>query len=110
MKSLEQLTRKGLSVIVAPEGTRSPTGELGPFKKGAFRLAMATGLPIVPIVVGNAEVLGDPDTTAIRPGRVAVAILNPIRVDDWTLDDLDKRIDGVRQLYLDTLDGWPGPG
>jgi len=110
MKSLEQLTRKGLSVIVAPEGTRSPTGELGPFKKGAFRLAMATGLPIVPIVVGNAEVLGDPDTTAIRPGRVAVAILNPVRVDDWTLDDLDKRIDGVRQLYLDTLDGWPGPG
>jgi putative phosphoserine phosphatase/1-acylglycerol-3-phosphate O-acyltransferase len=71
---------------------------------------MATGLPIVPIVVGNAEVLGDPDTTAIRPGRVAVAILNPVRVDDWTLDDLDKRIDGVRQLYLDTLDGWPGPG
>jgi putative phosphoserine phosphatase/1-acylglycerol-3-phosphate O-acyltransferase len=107
MKSLEQLAASGLSVIVAPEGQRSLTGELGEFKKGAFRLAMAAKIPLIPIVIRNADVLGARDTTAIRPGKVEVAVLQPVSVEDWTLDDLEKRIDGVRQLYVDTLADWP---
>ena len=66
---MEVLVRKGLSVIIAPEGTRSADGELGPFKKGAFRIAMATGLPIVPIVVRNAEMIGDRGCTRDAAGH-----------------------------------------
>ena len=54
-------------------------GKLGPFKKGAFRMAMATGLPIIPIVIRNAEVIGDRDATIMRPGTVDVAVLHRSR-------------------------------
>jgi putative phosphoserine phosphatase/1-acylglycerol-3-phosphate O-acyltransferase len=49
LKDMEVLVLKGLSVLIAPEGRRSPDGKLGAFKKGAFRIAIATGLPIIPV-------------------------------------------------------------
>ncbi len=107
LKPLEDLARKGLSVMVAPEGTRTDTRQVGPFKKGAFRIAMAAGLPIVPIVVRNAETIAGRDSNSIHPGTVDVTILPPISVADWTLDDLEDRIAEVRQIYLDTLADWP---
>ena len=107
LKPLEDLGRKGLSIMVAPEGTRLDTREVGPFKKGAFRIAMAAGLPIVPIVYRNAEVIAGRDANFINPGTVDVTVLPPIPTDDWTLDDLPERIAGVRQLYLDALADWP---
>src|SRR5262249_25621169 len=48
-----QKLRDGISLVIAPEGTRSPTPALGPFKKGAFHVAMEAGVPIVPIVIRN---------------------------------------------------------
>jgi len=68
---------------------------------------MAAGLPIVPIVYRNAEVIAGRDANVLNPGTVDVAVLPPIPTDDWTLDDLQDRIAGVRQLYLDTLADWP---
>ena len=107
LKPLEDLGRKGLSIMVAPEGTRLDTREVGPFKKGAFRIAMAAGLPIVPIVYRNAEVIAGADANFINPGTVDVAVLPAIPTDDWTLEDLEERMAEVRQLYLDTLADWP---
>lgn len=107
LRAVEDLARKGLSVIIAPEGTRSKDGKLAPFKKGGFRIAMATGLPIVPIVIRNSEVLGDPGSKMIGSGRVEVVVADPVNVEDWTLEDLDKRIGEVRSVYVDTLAAWP---
>jgi putative phosphoserine phosphatase/1-acylglycerol-3-phosphate O-acyltransferase len=109
LRPVEELARKGLSVLVAPEGTRSEDGSLGTFKKGGFRVAMATGLPIVPIVIRNAEVLGDSSSKMMGSGRVEVAVLPPVPVDDWTHQELPKRIDEIRTAYLDTLADWPAP-
>ena len=86
LQSSEDLARKGLSVLIAPEGTRTEAKEVGPFKKGAFRIAMAAGLPVVPIVIRNAESLGGRNGIAMHPGVIDVAVLEPISVDDWTLD------------------------
>ena len=108
LKPLEELARKGLSVLVAPEGTRLDTRQVGPFKKGAFRIAMASGLPIVPIVVRNAEVIAGHDSSMLNPGTVDVTILPPIPVTDWKLEDLDQHIADVRDIYLQTLADWPG--
>lgn len=107
LKPIEELAAKGLSVIVAPEGTRLDTNEVGPFKKGAFRIAMSAGIPIVPVVLRNAEILGGPNAIGINPGKVDVAVLPPIPTDDWTLEDLDSNIAAIRQLYIDTLTNWP---
>jgi len=104
---IEELARKGISIMVAPEGTRLDTTEVGQFKKGAFRMAMAAGIPIVPIVIRNAELVAARDAAAVNPGTVDMAVLPPISVADWTLDDLEPRIEGVRQLFIDTLRNWP---
>ena len=107
LKKVEDLARKGLSILIAPEGTRLDTTEVGPFKKGPFRIAMSAGIPIVPIVIRNAEVIAARDSSTFNPGTVDVVVYPPIPVDDWTQDNLNERIAEVRQLYLDTLEDWP---
>ena len=116
LKPLEEAARKGLSIVVAPEGTRLDTAEatgptgLGPFKKGAFRIAMATGLPIVPIVIRNADTVAGRNSTTLNPGIVDVAVLPPVSVEDWTPGNLRERIEQIRAQYLATLADWPAGG
>ena len=107
LKPIEELARKGISICLAPEGNRVDTELVGEFKKGAFRMAMAAGIPIVPIVFRNAEMIAARDAAVMSPGTVDAAVLAPISVDDWTLDNLSERIEGLRQLYIDTLTNWP---
>ncbi|ABL05872.1 HAD-IB family hydrolase [Mycobacterium ulcerans] len=107
LHTVEERAKNGLSIVIAPEGTRLDTTEVGPFKKGPFRIAMAAGIPIVPIVIRNAEIVASRNSTTINPGTVDIAVFPPIPVDDWTLDTLPDRIAEVRQLYLDTLKDWP---
>jgi putative phosphoserine phosphatase / 1-acylglycerol-3-phosphate O-acyltransferase len=107
LHEVEERAKKGLSVVMAPEGTRLDTTSVGPFKKGAFRIAMTVGIPIVPIVIRNAEMVAARDSMTMNPGTVDVAVFPPISVKDWTLDTLSDRIAEVRQLYVDTLADWP---
>jgi len=107
LHTVEDRARNGLSIVIAPEGTRLDTTEVGPFKKGPFRIAMAAGIPIVPIVIRNAEIIASRNSTTLNPGTVDVAVFPPIPIDDWTLETLPERIAEVRQLYLDTLADWP---
>jgi putative phosphoserine phosphatase / 1-acylglycerol-3-phosphate O-acyltransferase len=100
--------KQGYSVCIAPEGHRSPGRTVQTFKKGAFRVAMAAHAPIVPVVIRNAGDLMPRRSMLIRPGTVDVCVLPPISVEGWTHDDLDERIEGVRQLFTGTLENWPG--
>src|SRR5258707_476582 len=103
LKKVEELARKGLSILIAPEGTRLDTTEVGPFKKGPFRIAMSAGIPIVPIVIRNAEVIAARNSTTMNPGTVDVAVFPPISVSDWTLDTLPDRIAEIRQQFVYTV-------
>lgn len=96
--------RSGLSIAIAPEGTRSATTRVGRFKKGAFHLAMQAGVPIVPIVFRNALDALPKHAVVIRPARVECVVHPPIPTREWTKENLDARIESVRQLYLDTLE------
>ena len=99
--------KMGTSVVMAPEGTRSLTPRLGPFKKGGFHLAAQAGVPIVPIVIRNAgEIMWRGAKTA-KSGTIQVVVHPPIPTEGWTTDDIDGAVHDVRQLYLDTLDDWP---
>ena len=90
LHTVEERAKNGLSIVIAPEGTRIDTTEVGPFKKGPFRMAMAAGIPIVPIVIRNAEIVASRNSTTINPGTVDVAVFPPIPVDDWTVDTLPR--------------------
>jgi putative phosphoserine phosphatase / 1-acylglycerol-3-phosphate O-acyltransferase len=95
--------REGLSVVIAPEGTRSATKKLGKFKKGAFHMAMAAGVPIVPVVLKNALDALPRHGMVIRPATVDVVVLPPIPTADWKREDLDDHIAEVEALYTETL-------
>ncbi|WP_307828317.1 HAD-IB family hydrolase [Antrihabitans sp. YC2-6] len=97
----------GLSIVISPEGTRSLTPTLGPFKKGAFHIAIQAGVPLIPIVIRNAGEMLWRNGTALRSGTVDVAVLDPIDVTGWDPDDLNENVDTVRQLFVDTLANWP---
>lgn len=110
LKPAVEKLKKGLSLCIAPEGTRSWTPKLGKFKKGPFHLAMQAGVPIVPVVFRNTgEIMGRNDQT-MRSGLLQVAVLWPIDVSGWKVEEMDARIAEVRQRYVDTLENWPSGG
>jgi len=112
-KALEpavQKLRDGISLVIAPEGTRSATPALGPFKKGAFHVAMQAGVPIVPIVIRNSGELMWRGAATIHAGTVQIAVLPPVATDGWDAADLDEHIHEVRGQYLATLANWPAHG
>ena len=109
LKPATKLLGEGISMLVAPEGTRATAGSVTSFKKGAFRMAMEARVPIVPIIIRNADDLGARNSQFMRPGKVDVLVLPPVSVDDWTLRDLDERIESVRRLFVEALADWPGP-
>jgi HAD superfamily hydrolase (TIGR01490 family) len=105
-----QRLRDGISLVIAPEGTRSATPALGPFKKGAFHVAMQARVPIVPIVIRNSGELMWRGATTIHAGTVQVAVLPPIATGGWDVAGLDERVREVRGQYLATLANWPAHG
>lgn len=107
LKPVEDAVAKGLSLLISPEGTRSATRELAPFKKGPFRIAMAAKVPVVPIVFRNADEVAPRNATFMRPGRIDAVVLPPVSTARWTVQNLPDRMDAVRQSFLDTLADWP---
>jgi putative phosphoserine phosphatase/1-acylglycerol-3-phosphate O-acyltransferase len=95
--------RHGLSIVIAPEGTRSTTPRLGRFKKGAFHLAMAAKAPIVPIVFRNALDVLPKHGLILRPATVEVVVHPPVSTARWRKRDLDRNIESVRRLFEATL-------
>jgi putative phosphoserine phosphatase / 1-acylglycerol-3-phosphate O-acyltransferase len=100
---------QGVSVIIAPEGTRSIGPQPGAFKKGAFFMARAAGVPVVPIVMRNCGELMWRNGKALKGGTVQVVVHPPIFCD-WTDAEFDERVRDVRRLFVDTLENWPEPG
>ena len=95
----ERLLREGYSTMVAPEGSRSPSGELLPFKKGPFHLALASRLPIVPVVIMGGHALLYEECWSAAPGTIRVRVLPPISTADWTSESLDEHVAEVRAAY-----------
>ncbi|MDB5987881.1 MAG: HAD-superfamily subfamily hydrolase [Nevskia sp.] len=100
--------KAGLCLCIAPEGTRSCSPRIGLFKKGAFHIARQAGVPVVPVVIRNAAEMMSRNGQSFRPGKVQVAVLPPIDVQGWKLSEMDEKVAEVRQLFVDTLDRWPG--
>src|SRR5207237_7625303 len=93
--------RSGISLAMAPEGTRSATPTLGPFKKGAFHIAVQAQVPVVPVVIRNAGEIMWRASLVARPGTVDVVVLPPVPTVGLGPDDVDDLGDRVRRQFLD---------
>lgn len=99
--------QEGLSVVIAPEGTRSITSRVGPFKKGPFHMAIQGGVPVVPIVLRNTGELLWRGSKTIRSGQVDALVLPPVDVSTWDPKDMTADVNAVRQSFVDALADWP---
>ncbi|WVQ74038.1 hypothetical protein IAR50_003619 [Cryptococcus sp. DSM 104548] len=100
----EAMKKKGVSLWVFPEGTRtsSPESNLLPFKKGAFHLAVQAQVPIVPVVCENYYRLFD-GKTRFEPGVLKVRVLAPIPTIGLTVEDVTSVAESTREAMLQAL-------
>ncbi|MEX2582481.1 MAG: lysophospholipid acyltransferase family protein [Gemmatimonadota bacterium] len=90
--------RKNVSVMIFPEGTRSKTPELLPFKDGAFRLAIELGVPILPMAVAGTRTAMKKGSLLFGKARAQVRVLEPIPTEGMTIADVPEVRDRVRTL------------
>jgi 1-acyl-sn-glycerol-3-phosphate acyltransferase len=97
--------REGNSFLIFPEGTRSRTGELLPFKKGGFIMALQGRAPVVPVAIVGARDAMHKGSLVIRPVRITVRFGQPIETAALTIDDRDALIARARGAVADLLQG-----
>ncbi|MBK7582106.1 MAG: 1-acyl-sn-glycerol-3-phosphate acyltransferase [Myxococcales bacterium] len=102
-KSAKFIRDNGLHLCILPEGTRSRTGRLQPFKKGIVHMALETRLPIVPMVTTGLENVWTRSTLLLRPNPVKIVFLPPISTEDWSEDRIDEHIQALRAPFLRAL-------
>lgn len=103
----EALRQRGVSVVFAPEGTRSSDGELLPFKKGAFVMAIETGIPILPVTIDGTRLSMPKGSLWARRADVAVTIHQPVPTGSLSYDDRGELAGKVRGIMEGTLVGPP---
>ena len=96
-----RLLKESLSLVVFPEGTRSKSSRLGEFKTGAFKLALQTGVPIVPVALDGTYKLLEQQGWLLRPATIQVRIAPPVLpVKDTDPRELTAKI---RQIIAENL-------
>ncbi|HSQ25209.1 MAG TPA: lysophospholipid acyltransferase family protein [Pyrinomonadaceae bacterium] len=94
--------RSGISFVVCPEGTRANPGEMLPFKKGAFHIAVQAGVPIAPIALKNSDALMGRGTGEAWPGTIEMVMLPPVDTSHVQTDeDLDQLVANVQRLIME---------
>lgn len=91
------------SVVIAPEGTRTVSPRLAPFKKGAFHLAMQAGVPVVPVVIHNAGDVAPKGDFVFRPATVEVDVLPPVDTSRWHPETIGEHVEEVHALFRRVL-------
>jgi 1-acyl-sn-glycerol-3-phosphate acyltransferase len=102
--------RRGYSLMVFAEGTRSRTGEMATFHKGAARLAIDNGADLLPVVISGTFDINPPGSWFVFPGSVTVRILDPIETADLTFRDITPLTNEMHDLMLATYEGMRAGG
>lgn len=105
-KSLERAEKQlinGISVVIFPEGTRTKTGLMSKFKKGAFRIATDLSLPIIPVTIRGSFERLPRNTVYVSPGTIEMIFHDPIDVKLYDTDQTPKLIQDTWNIINDSL-------
>ncbi|XP_051836271.1 1-acyl-sn-glycerol-3-phosphate acyltransferase beta [Antechinus flavipes] len=97
------LVQKNLKVWIYPEGTRNGSYDLLPFKKGAFYLAVQAQVPIIPVVYSSFSSFYQPEKKIFTSGKIKVEVLDPIKTEGMTVDDIPKLLETCHSLMRETF-------
>jgi 1-acyl-sn-glycerol-3-phosphate acyltransferase len=101
LRSLDEAKSKivdGTSVIFFPEGTRSRDGNLGTFKKGAFKMAFDLGIPILPVTISGTRAILPTESFDLLPGRACMTIHPPMDISGYDRGDIKTLIAATRAI------------
>ena len=87
MNEAAERIRDGMSVVIFPEGSRSPDGTIQPFKKGGFTLAIKSKVPIVPIAIAGSREIMPKDKLTAYPGEIRMRMDHPIETQNYSMKD-----------------------
>jgi 1-acyl-sn-glycerol-3-phosphate acyltransferase len=98
IREAEQRLKSGASIAIFPEGSRTETGEMGKFKKGAYQMAMDMKLPIVPITINGAYEVMSRHTVLLNPHRLEMIVHDPISTENLAGENLRDTANHIRTL------------
>ncbi len=100
--------KNGISICIMPEGTRSDTDEMLPFKEGSMKLATKTGCPIIPVAITGSSGLFEDHRPFVGPADVTITFGTPIEVKELSREEQKNLGAHVRALIGEMLAGGPG--
>ncbi len=103
MEKVRGIVDGGYSFGVFAEGTRAMPGDLLPFKKGAFHLALQTGAAIIPVAIKNTDYLMGKKTGVVNPGTMEIVLLPPIETKNVVAEDLPEILKKTRKAIAEEL-------
>ena len=98
--AVESLGKRNISIVMYPEGTRSKEGNLLPFKKGGFILAIRSGLPVVPITISGAIEIVPKNSLTLNAGQIRLVIGKPIPTVEYNISRRNELLQIVRDDIL----------
>lgn len=105
LKRADDLLREGRTIIMFPEGTRSPTGEMARFKKGAFVMAIKSQVPVLPVAILGTRQIMQKGSWEISPGTATIVVGQPISTAGMTLRDRRRLSRQCREEIVGLLNG-----
>ena len=96
--------KNGVSVLIFPEGTRSRDGNIRPFKKGGFVMAIDAGVPIVPVVITGTRAIMPKGKFRVYKGHVNMDIQKPIRTSTYTRETKEALMESVRRAICEKFE------
>lgn len=107
LESLKEAKKKlvnGTSVVIFPEGTRSKDGQIGNFKKGAFKLALDLNLPVLPVTITGTRKILPTGTINLLPGKVRMIIHNPIDIAQYNEESMQDLMLAAKKIIASPLE------
>jgi len=101
LKKAIEVLKRGDSILIFPEGTRSPDGRLLPFKKGGFYIAIRSGYEIVPLFIKGTHEIAPKGSWTIKKGKYRFIIGRPISPKDYGKKEMDKLMNEVRKRIIE---------
>jgi 1-acyl-sn-glycerol-3-phosphate acyltransferase len=105
LKIATEKIRQGVSVLIFPEGSRSMDGNIRPFKKGGFFLAIDSGVPIVPVILhGTWPIMSKKTGLRVKSGNVVVEIEKPVETTGYTQENREELLRKVHSIIRESFE------